>query len=424
MSISTPLRSLSPLPSPQAKAARISLDQSSWVLGWVFTVICLCGLMLNEQLGTTAIIIFLCGWAPIAVMRPQAMIRGLGQDAPMLLLPMLALLSTLWSRAPDWTAWAGTEFLGTTIIGLTLANCVPYRTLLSALLCVLTIMGVASYLDGSVNQVGLTGEIALVGLYGSKNAFALSAAVLTLVSAICLMQKENPPYLRFASILTALFSFVLLYLAKSIGAAVIALGSFLVIVLTRYLTTRRIGLRKLLIGVLVLGILLAIGLIGTVGIGDILRAVGKDPTLTGRTILWEAASHQIAQHPILGIGYQAFWQKGFPPAEALWTMMHIPIRAGFHFHNLYYHTLVDLGLVGLLLLIALLLRLAYWSVKLVMTSINDKSFFALGCFVFLLARSPLEVDLTFQFDLGTILFCLAWSYLRQANITQPKEARG
>lgn len=371
--------------------------------------------MLNERLGTLAIIIFLGGWAPIALMRPQTMMRGLRLDAPMLLLPMLALASTLWSRAPSWTAWAGTEFLGTTIIGLTLANCVPYRSLLSALLFVLTVMGIASYLDGTVNQVGLTGEIALVGLYGSKNAFALSAALLTLVSAIGMMQKENPPHLRFASILTTLLSFVLLYLAKSIGAAVIALGSFLFIVLVKYLTSRRIGLRKLLIGFLVLVMLLAIGLIATVGIGDILRAVGKDPTLTGRTILWNSASIQIAQHPILGIGYQAFWQKGFPPAEALWTLMHIPIRAGFHFHNLYYHTLVDLGLAGLLVLIALLLRLAFWSVKLVMTSINDKSFFALGCFVFLLARSPLEVDLTFQFHLGTILFCLAWSYLRQAN---------
>jgi exopolysaccharide production protein ExoQ len=40
----------------------------------------------------------------------------------------------------------------------------------------------------------------------------------------------------------------------------------------------------------------------------ILTSVGKDPTLSERTIIWSAVWDAITQHPLLGYGYEAFWQ--------------------------------------------------------------------------------------------------------------------
>jgi exopolysaccharide production protein ExoQ len=40
----------------------------------------------------------------------------------------------------------------------------------------------------------------------------------------------------------------------------------------------------------------------------ILTSVGKDPTLSERTIIWSAVWDAITQHPWLGYGYEAFWQ--------------------------------------------------------------------------------------------------------------------
>jgi O-antigen ligase len=42
---------------------------------------------------------------------------------------------------------------------------------------------------------------------------------------------------------------------------------------------------------------------------SILTASGKDSKLTGRADLWQVADRLIAQKPILGLGYNAFWGR-------------------------------------------------------------------------------------------------------------------
>ena len=77
-----------------------------------------------------------------------------------------------------------------------------------------------------------------------------------------------------------------------------------------------------------------------------LDLTGKDITLTGRTDLWAVAFQEIAERPVLGTGFQAFWVQGNPLAEQLWAMFGIGSRAGFHFHNTLISNTVEIGLVG------------------------------------------------------------------------------
>ena len=80
-----------------------------------------------------------------------------------------------------------------------------------------------------------------------------------------------------------------------------------------------------------------------------LKAVGKDVTLTGRTFLWAEGIKTGMQNPVLGVGYAAFWVPGTLEAEKLWFHFDIPLRTGFHFHNLFINLFVELGLVGCVL---------------------------------------------------------------------------
>lgn len=78
----------------------------------------------------------------------------------------------------------------------------------------------------------------------------------------------------------------------------------------------------------------------------ILIAIGRDPTLTGRTPLWHAVLHEIGKRPFLGYGYTAFWYspEGDRVHAALgWLPMHS--------HDGYLETTLALGLVGLVLLL-------------------------------------------------------------------------
>jgi len=68
-----------------------------------------------------------------------------------------------------------------------------------------------------------------------------------------------------------------------------------------------------------------------------------DSTFTGRTLIWDFASHEIEQRPLLGWGYQSFWLVGADGPSMLapgW------IRNMPNSHNGYYDVMLELGYAG------------------------------------------------------------------------------
>jgi O-antigen ligase len=76
-------------------------------------------------------------------------------------------------------------------------------------------------------------------------------------------------------------------------------------------------------------------------------ALGKDPTMTGRTVLWAGLLHLVMQRPLLGYGYMAFWQGLSGPSRYLALQLNWPGLAGSESGVL--EMLLELGIVGLLL---------------------------------------------------------------------------
>jgi len=80
------------------------------------------------------------------------------------------------------------------------------------------------------------------------------------------------------------------------------------------------------------------------------EAVGKDPTLTDRTKIW-AILLGMHTNPLLGTGYQSFWLG--PRLAYVWNfggLGHINEA-----HNGYLQVYLDLGLIGVALLIGFLI---------------------------------------------------------------------
>lgn len=79
---------------------------------------------------------------------------------------------------------------------------------------------------------------------------------------------------------------------------------------------------------------------------EILAALGKDPSLTGRTGIWDALFVTIAERPWTGYGYNAFW--GIDSAPATW----VRYQTGWlvpSAHNGWIDLLVQLGWPGAVL---------------------------------------------------------------------------
>lgn len=77
----------------------------------------------------------------------------------------------------------------------------------------------------------------------------------------------------------------------------------------------------------------------------ILQALGKDPTLTGRTEIWGGVLQALDGHYLLGGGFGAGWDI---VGERLFILTGILVG---HAHNGYLDLMTDLGIVGLVLMV-------------------------------------------------------------------------
>jgi O-antigen ligase len=92
-------------------------------------------------------------------------------------------------------------------------------------------------------------------------------------------------------------------------------------------------------------------------VGDLINRISwhlyGNYTLSGRTIIWDFVNFEIARNPLLGWGYQSFWLVG---ADAP-SIVEAPgwVKTMPSAHNGYLDTMVDMGYVGLCLLVVFIL---------------------------------------------------------------------
>lgn len=192
------------------------------------------------------------------------------------------------------------------------------------------------------------------GITNHKNSLGALACMGLIFWAHAWLSREVRPLGALAGAMVALACLVLSRSSTSLMAAVV------VIALLALLIRSPAGFRPwvpYLVGGLVLVLLaytLAIlqlipGL--DLLLGPVSALTGKDLTFTGRTEIWAVLSQHIRLHPILGTGYGAYWSgpgMGSPSDEFLRLESFYPGSA----HNGYLEIVNDLGMVGLLVLIA------------------------------------------------------------------------
>ncbi|MBH5400514.1 O-antigen ligase family protein [Bradyrhizobium sp. CNPSo 4010] len=94
--------------------------------------------------------------------------------------------------------------------------------------------------------------------------------------------------------------------------------------------------------------LLTVGSVVSPALAAMTRLLPLDPTFTGRSAIWDFALAAVAEKPIIGHGYAAFWDDVSARATAQgaeWA------TSAAHSHNSYLDLAVTIGLPGLLLVV-------------------------------------------------------------------------
>jgi len=384
---------------------------------WLATFLCIIGLIVTLSGSSLGAMLFLAAWVLVAAPRLDICLRLVFRAPWLWLVPALAIASVLWSAAPYVTLRAAVQLALTIGIASLAAGFLKPRAFVSAMSAGLLVGALLSLVFGRYGVDGMTGATVFLGIFASKNTMALFMSLLAIFAAAVMLDRGQPAPMRLLAVVSFLLSIPLLLLARSAGALITTVASLAVLLATiafaRLRSRERLlvgaGAVVLLVPALAVTLLLALnGTLGEAVTAFVTEVLGKDATLTGRTLLWRTALAEIDKRPLLGTGYYAFWLQGNPLVESIWRDFGIGSRMGFHFHNTVLEFAVELGWLGVA---ALVITLALAITRILRLALKDRTpaTAALVAAIFCLTgRTIGEVDIPYPFAIGSfLLFAIA-----------------
>lgn len=261
----------------------------------------------------------------------------------------IAVLSFLWSVAPLTSLEQSVDLIMASLFGLYLATryTLKEQTILLSQFF-LTVLVLSVLFVFVPPRYGIMGGIHLGswrGIYTHKNIFGQITALGSIFFLNRAITGKNIFLYWFAFALSA----VLVYLSNSSGALLIYLA-LLTLFCIYYLYISYpwkmvylapvIAFSLLVIGATMLWLFEHLETISEIS--------GKDLTLTGRTIFWQALILKINQRPLLGFGLSSFWHGLEGPSA---DIIHLANWSVPNAHNGFLDLVLSLGVIGLLVFV-------------------------------------------------------------------------
>lgn len=263
----------------------------------------------------------------------------------LLLLVVFAIFSAKWSVAPDLTLRRGIALFVTTLFGMDFAVRYSIREQLRLLAIVLGIVVVSGVFmqvlfPGLVPVVRPLNPGAWIGAFGQKNVFGRMVALTTILMLVLLRRSLSSLWKGAFIVLAGL---ALTIVAKSMTALLVLIALLLFLAFSGLLTWRWkfAFVARFLLAVIAVPLVYAVA----ISWDYLLALLGRDVTLTGRAELWTFSIANISEHPLLGHGYNAFWNVA---REALWFNIQMNWNVP-HAHNAFLELALELGVIGLAL---------------------------------------------------------------------------
>lgn len=269
-----------------------------------------------------------------------------------LLLPVLAFASALWSQSPGQTLMQAAVLGLATLFAVFLYVRFPGDQLISFLggLALLALLA-SAFAVVFFPSIGLDPlqQDSWRGVFAQRINCSVHCTCFLVIGLHYRAQRLTQHVLRAAILLLAL-----LFIVMSASLTGWLIATFAVGVTCSLRFIQRLEWRSRLLFLMALTILAGVViLLATTHMDELLGMIGKDPTMTQRTIIWQAVLTPIAKHPAVGYGYSAFWQglRGESANTVLVTGW-----AERQAQDGYLDVMLQLGLLGFVPLICMLGR--------------------------------------------------------------------
>jgi exopolysaccharide production protein ExoQ len=291
----------------------------------------------------------------IVLTRPSRDVKGLLKASwPIVLFFSFALASIMWSDFPGWGFKRWVRALGDVVMALIVVTdpqpTVAIKRLLSRVGFVLlpaSVLLIKYYPDLGRGFSDWGGDAIInTGVTTNKNSLGSLVFLIglgTLWQVLSLLNDREQPHRarRILAQCTLLaFGVDLLYAAHSAtSGAAFTLGAGVLLVITRpFFRDRPAAVHGLVLSVLMVGgITVLLG-----GKDDAVKAMGRNPDLTGRTEIWKTVI-PLVPNSIVGAGFETFW---IGPRVKNFYENYGGVHMTNEAHNGYVEAYLNLGWVG------------------------------------------------------------------------------
>ena len=356
------------------------------------------------------------GCIALILIHSRRMLAALKSGWPFLPLVFLTCLSSFWSIDPSTTLRRSIVFLGTTLFGIYLGGRYTTQQLQEKLLrfflfvmaasCLLTLLEPSYTID-------VPHGFAFRGITIHKNIFG------EYVGEFLLLVLTYPFRAKFGYAQLGCMLIAVVALAASHAATALISAAAAVLLMPVFAAFR---FRKEQVAPLFIGGLLVVGLAfltATQHSEALLSGLGKDSTLTGRSTIWSFVLQSVGRRPLLGYGYDAFWQ-GLRGESLLLTSQvgwEVP-----HSHDGYLEVLLATGVAGLLLFLVCVLRMLTGSISYLRRHRGLLGLWPASFLAYYLIHAVTEASLLTREGLSYLLFvALATSVALEVGATATRE---
>ena len=304
---------------------------------------------------------------------------------------LLTVLSVAWSINPRLTIQSlRSDFIPTTLFGLYLPirfnrreifNILYITTLLGSIISIFYAVALPSIGRHPFNHDVFPG--AWRGIFSHKNGLGFNLALNNVCLGLRLLYDDKKLFLRNLIIFIIISCEILV--SKSMSA--LAISSLVIFAIWVYGHYRWRGkITALFLNFSAMFIAIFSGALAVLWV-PMMNALGRDPTLTGRTLIWDyLLKRRIAAKPILGHGRATLWKEPSVYGEILKAAHHIPSHA----HNGYIDLLVDLGYSGLFAFIVSLISILQKTIRLAYKATHYENVWPLAFILFFMAYNISE----------------------------------
>ncbi|NRA16446.1 MAG: O-antigen ligase family protein [Oceanospirillaceae bacterium] len=353
--------------------------------------------------------------------RLSYVLAGCRVNWPLLLYPLLGLLSSPWADYPTVAFRSSLQLLISIILFISIIYTVSFEKIIFSLTLSLSIVMFLSLFSHNTVTVYYTNEVVRVGLFGSKNNMAGNAATAMLCGVAVFLMFRSNVIIRFFTFSCILLSGATFLQAKSLGTTV---AVFLFIGVTYLLysySNLKVSVRAKILTLsgiifsIILFVFLFLYWFDYSVFETFMYSIGKDPTLTGRTQIWSIAMESFSQNMWGGVGTGSYFQSDNVGAIEIWEANFKEIGTPFGFHNTYISGLIELGIPGFMIMLLVYLKGIQGVLRACVFKMTGALAFSTCIFLITFSKTFFETVGFAQFSFSTFMLCWAWIVLTKGT---------